>query len=136
MGILGRIPKQSSGKSLTIHAKSLPDEEKIRAFKEIHARNPDLQIKETMMECVNRFLSRHNWPPGNSQTLLQVFLEPIMHKCFRCKQLFSWLRKVLFISGRVEGLCSECFDKEQSKGAYCTIKKTLGVIGERELKST
>jgi len=80
-----RTPNPSSGKSLTIHAKTLSDEEKIRAYKEIHARNEDLKINASVMGHVDNFLKRHNWPPGNSQTLMSVFTEQkkIQQKCGR-----------------------------------------------------
>ena len=71
-----RKPKLNSGKSLTIHAKTLSDEEKIRAFKELHARNFDLELNSTIMEAINTFLKKHNWPPGNSQTVMEVFCNP------------------------------------------------------------
>lgn len=60
-----RLPNVRVGKSLTVHAKTPEEEEKIRAFKEIHARNPDLTIHDTIMEYIRQFLAKHNYPPGN-----------------------------------------------------------------------
>ena len=46
---------------------------KIRAFKEICARN-GLDMSEILYEyAVERLLIEHNWPPGNSQTVLASF---------------------------------------------------------------
>jgi len=35
------------------------------------------------MKDIDRFLQEHNWPPGNSQTLISVFTgqEKIVRKC-------------------------------------------------------
>lgn len=58
---------------------------KITAFKEICARN-GIQISDVLFEKVEAFLKEHNWPPGNSQTLLGVFpQEAAAPKCYICK---------------------------------------------------
>ena len=44
----------------------------IRAFKELCARN-DLKVSDVLYEKVEAFLKQHNWPPGNSQTVLSAF---------------------------------------------------------------
>jgi hypothetical protein len=56
---------------LTLCAKP-GQEDKIRAFKELAARN-DLEISDILFEKVEEFLKEHNYPPGNSQTLLSRF---------------------------------------------------------------
>jgi len=48
------------------------EKEKIKAVREICYRN-NLQIHDVLMEGVDAFLRKHHWPPGNSQTLLEVF---------------------------------------------------------------
>jgi len=115
-----RKPNLNSGKSITIHAKTLADEERIRAFKEIHARNFDLKIQATVMEAVNRFLSKHNYPPGNSQTLL---FQETLKKCSDCKQEFKHLTSVLYISGTRGLLCDPCLIIRQKQ---TVVKRVLG----------
>ena len=108
-----------SGKSITIHAKTVVDEERIRAFKEIHARNFDLQIQDTMMKAVNMFLAKHNYPPGNSQTLL--FQESVK-KCGKCKREFKHLTLVEYVSGSREWLCEGCVSLQRKRSV---VKKVL-----------
>lgn len=58
---------------------------KITAFKEICARN-GLEISKILFEKVEQFLKEHNWPPGNSQTVLEVYpKQPPAPKCHMCK---------------------------------------------------
>lgn len=114
-----RRPKLNSGKSLTIHAKNPSDIERIKAFKEIHARNFDLEIQGTMMEAVNRFLAKHNYPPGNSQTLL---FQETLKKCGKCKQEVKHLTLVEYISGSLAWLCDQCVLLEQKR---TVVKKIL-----------
>jgi len=123
---LTRLPNARVGKSLTVHAKTPEEEEKIRAFKEIHARNQDLSIHDTIMEYIRHFLAKHNYPPGNSQTVLTAFVGQPVEKCFRCGNTFPALIRVQFVSGLRAGLCRKCFEAEKAKGHYCTIKKVLG----------
>lgn len=49
-------------------------EEKIRAFKELIRRN-GLKIGDILFERVEEFLKEHNWPPGNSQTVINTFID-------------------------------------------------------------
>ncbi len=105
-----RQAKANSGKSLTIHAKTLADEEKIRAFKEIHARNSDLEIQRTVMANIEGFLAKHNWPPGNSQTLLEIFGAELSLMCVYCgKGGFKTLRRVNTPGGEMS-VCPSCYE--------------------------
>lgn len=117
--IMPRKPNLNSGKSITFHAKTPAHEERIKAFKEIHARNFDLEIQCTMMEAVNRFLAKHNYPPGNSQTLL---FQESKKKCGKCKREFKHLTLVEYISGSQEWLCPKCFGLQQKRSV---VKKIL-----------
>jgi len=58
-----------------------PDqEEMLRGFREIHARN-GLSMSDTLFACVEAFLKKHNWPPGQSQTqLVDAFGEELYDK--------------------------------------------------------
>jgi len=120
-----RPPNSKVGKSLTIHARTPIEEQKIKAFKELHARNPDLEIHQTIMEYIDNFLIKHNYPPGNSQTILETFIGDVHRKCFRCGNMFKTLRKVKFISGKVASVCSVCYDDYMNR---TLIKKDLGII--------
>ncbi len=111
-----------SGKSITFHAKNIADEERIRAFKEIHARNFDLQIQGTLMEAVNRFLANHNYPPGNSQTLL---FQETLKKCGQCKHEFKHLILVEYISGAQDWLCDKCLSLQQKRSVVKKILKKV-----------
>lgn len=48
------------------------ERERINAFKELCARN-NLKVRDVLMEKVDNFLRQHNWPPGNSQTVITSF---------------------------------------------------------------
>lgn len=50
------------------------ERERINAFKELCARN-NLKVRDILMEKVDSFLRQHNWPPGNSQTIITAFSE-------------------------------------------------------------
>ena len=117
--LVPRKPNLHSGKSITIHAKTISDEERIRAFKEIHARNFDLEIQTTVMEAVNRFLAKHHYPPGNSQTLL---FGETTKKCGECKEACKHLTLVECISGLRVWLCDQCLSLFQKR---TVIKRVL-----------
>lgn len=108
-----------SGKSITIHAKNPSDEDRIKAFKEIHSRNFDLEIQATIMEAVNKFLAKHNYPPGNSQTLL---FQETLKKCGKCKHDFNHLTLVEYVSGSRDWLCEGCLSLQQKRSV---VKKVL-----------
>jgi len=62
-------------------------EEKIKAFKEICARN-EIHVSDILFEKVEAFLIKHNWPPGNSQTLIFNFAEqPVKPLVVTCPKL-------------------------------------------------
>lgn len=89
------------------------ERDKIRAVKEICARN-DITIRDVLMNYgVEPFLRLHNWPPGNSQTILQSY--GVLHKqeCYLCHELVSQLVKVEFISGLERSICSSCLREDQ-----------------------
>lgn len=67
-------PPNPHAKSNRIVLKGNQEREvKIRAFKEICARN-GLDMSKIVYEyAVERLLKEHNWPPGNSQTILASF---------------------------------------------------------------
>lgn len=65
-----------------IRAKTTEEKTKIKAAKEICARNPELNIRSVLLEGIEAFLKKHNWPPGNSQTVLPGFGKgPIANAC-------------------------------------------------------
>jgi len=61
-------------KTATIIVKANNEDEatRIRALKEICVRN-NLEIRKVILAKIDRFLKEHHWPPGNSQTVLEVF---------------------------------------------------------------
>ena len=129
-------PPDPKSKGQQVYLKAKPGEEtKIRAFKEICARN-SIRVRDVLMEKVDAFLREHNWPPGNSQTVLEVFIGDVQHKCYRCKGMFPTLTEVEFISGLKAGLCGSCLEQEQAKGPYCTIKRILAPKRRRLKRGT
>ena len=69
-----RYPDRES-KTIRLVVSPRPGEEvKVRAFKELISRN-DLRISDILFEKVEEFLKEHNWPPGNSQTIITSFAE-------------------------------------------------------------
>lgn len=103
-------------------------EMEIRAFKELCARNGLSMSEELYERGIKTFLHEHNWPPGNSQTLLPKFGLTDKKRCFRCEGEFESLIKVLYKSGRTLSTCRTCLEKEQKKGPYSTVKRIVGVI--------
>lgn len=113
-----RNPNSNSGKSLTIHFTD-SEEKSVKAFKEIHGRNTELQIHSTIMEAVNRFLAKHNYPPGNSQTCL---FGETKKKCGKCPREVKHLTLVEYISGSQEWLCASCLRLQQKRSV---VKREL-----------
>lgn len=72
------MPRPPNPKSKTIQLilKCVNEHEavRVRACKEICARN-GIKIKDVLMQGVDSFLRKHNWPPGNSQTQMTTFVE-------------------------------------------------------------
>jgi len=122
-------PPDPKGKSNRLVLAASPEQEiYVRAFKEIVARN-GLTIRDILFEkAVLPFLKEHNWPPGNSQTVLPKFGLTDKKRCFRCKGEFESLIRVLYKSGRILGTCRNCLEGEEKKGTYSTVKRVLGVI--------
>ena len=120
-----RPPDHHSGRSLTFHANTPAEEERLKAFKELHARNPELSIQKTMMESVDLFLAQHNYPPGNSQTLLAEYGAIHKLKCERCGEMFDHLFRAKFVSGLVADYCKACLERAKAK---TTVKKVLGAV--------
>lgn len=123
-----RQANPKAGKSLTIHAGTPAEEEKIKAFKELHARNPDLQIQKTVMDCVDTFLAKHNWPPGNSQTQLSTFGAKNTLRCQSytgCRKIVPFLHKTEYASGVIENICDECLAIVRSQNC---VKKEWGIV--------
>jgi len=84
-------------------------ETEFRAMKEICARS-GLKLNEEIYErAVKSFLKDHNWPPGNSQTLLERFGSELTLVCVYCgKGGFKTLRKVTTPGGEMS-VCLSCF---------------------------
>ena len=71
------MPRRPDREAKTLQLALVPkpgQEEKIRAFKELIRRN-GLEISDVLFEKVEQFLKEHNWPPGNSQTVLVAFTD-------------------------------------------------------------
>lgn len=96
---------------------------KITAFKEICARN-SIQISDVLFEKVEEFLKKHNWPPGNSQTLLQVFpQEAAAPKCDMCTAEAA-ARLVYIKTGKSYPVCHK-HKRECLESGKWRVEKTL-----------
>ena len=63
-------------KIVQVVLKAKPEWEiEVRAFREICARNGIEMGRELYERGIRTFLRDHNWPPGNSQTVLPAFSE-------------------------------------------------------------
>lgn len=118
--VRGPDPK-SKVSQIVITAKNVDEEKKITAMKEIIARNPDLSISTTRtgkgegIKLVERFLAKHNWPPGNSQTVLPVFGVDGKKICGLCGKEAEHLYDCLFISGLRKWVCEHCKNQAKEK---------------------
>jgi len=100
------------------------DVQKFQAVREIVARNSDLTIKKALMPGVDLFLRKHNWPPGNSQTVLNSFGAKVKKECPWCGLAVDRLYKTEFISGLVTSICKGCLDDQNEK---TTVKRVVEV---------
>ena len=79
------------------------------AFKEICARNQLSMSEEIYERAIKVFLRDHHWPPGNSQTLLEVFEEkntiPKQEFCEVCGEAAVYRCNTIFSINSVKMLC-------------------------------
>jgi len=118
------IPKPPNPKSKTLRLVLIPkngQDDKIRAFKEICARN-NKEISDILFEKVEEFLRKHNWPPGNSQTIL---VPKQLLKCGLCNECFKHVWRVKYLSGKIIPSCKVCIEKKREKDL---IRKVLGLM--------
>lgn len=119
-----RKPKPDSEVPQMIYrAKTEEEKIKLKAFKEICARN-GIEMREVAAAAVDRFLREHNWPPGNSQTLLQVFGSETKKFCGLCGAETNKLYDCLFISGLRKWCCEHCKNEAEQK---TTLKHVYGM---------
>jgi len=119
-------PPNPKSKTCSLIVRAKPEWEiEIRAFKEICARNGIQYSEELMRRGVRPFLQEHNWPPGNSQTVLPSYGAIVKLKCESCGEMFDHLFRAKFVSGLVADYCKACLEREQAK---TTVKKVLGVV--------
>jgi hypothetical protein len=71
---------------------------------------------------IKSFLKEHNWPPGNSQTLLTTTLGKPQKQCSQCKKFFPILHKVKFVSGLTASVCGSCLEVHKKRNV---VKKVL-----------
>lgn len=124
-----KVPRQpdpnSKTQQLYFRATTVEEKNKVKAVKELCARNDDIEIKDVLMIGVDKFLRDHNWPPGNSQTVLSVYGALPKHVCSRCGEKFTKLQRVKFVSGSTGQLCPGCLEHEEAR---TVIKKRMGLI--------
>lgn len=63
---------KSKTTTVIVRANNEAEIQQIRAFKKLCVQD-DLEIRKVILQKINDFLREHNWPPGNPQTLLEVF---------------------------------------------------------------
>ena len=114
------MPRKPNPKSQTprITICGKPHQEvQIRAAKEIAARNGIDLSDEMFNRGVLSFLRAHNWPPGNSQTVLPVFGVDGKKICGMegCGKETDVLYHCLFISGLQAWVCKDCKEDAQQR---------------------
>lgn len=79
------MPKPPNLESNRIVIQGRIEEENIRikAFKEICNRN-GLTYRKEILDLINVFLRKHNWPPGNSQVLMTKFVDKRLIEKRKC----------------------------------------------------
>ena len=110
-------PKSKTA-TLILRGNNEDEDTRIRALKEICVRN-NLQIRKVLLDKINLFLREHNWPPGNSQTLL---FQESLKKCGKCKQEVKHLSLVEYVSSSREWLCDNCVKLQKKRSVF---KKVL-----------
>jgi len=125
----GRSPDpKSKVPQIIIRAKQgqVQEEIEVKAFKEICSRNGLNMREEIFTRAIRPFLKDHNWPPGNSQTLMEVYTEPKKKLvCAHCKKEAPKLYEALFISGAKLKFCEGCYqDAKRNK----LVKKFIKAI--------
>lgn len=117
---------------IIIRAKNPDEETKIRAMKEIIFRNPELTIttsknkKGEGIKLIERFLAAHNWPPGNSQTLMSSFTQTrITQKCDfpSCEEyaIYECVPKSKYAKPKVF-FCQGHYEEARDKGLLKSVK--------------
>lgn len=118
-------PPNPNAKFIRIVMDGKPEEEgEIKAFKEICARN-GIKVRDVMMPAVRDFLRKHNWPPGNSQTVLEAFGAKKQMECWRCHEILPHLNLVEFISGITKPVCKKCEDYCRAHRTFVRVVKQL-----------
>jgi len=123
-------PPEAKAKSHQLIVKAKPEEEvELAAFKELCARNGIKIRDEIFTRTIRPFLREHNWPPGNSQTVIDVYTTTLEEKkeliCERCGEKTEQLYEAMFISGKKLKECKNCFEHAKNKKL---VKKFLRVM--------
>lgn len=130
---MGRNPDpKSKVPQIVIRAMNADETIKINALKDIISRNPELTITTTKkrkgegIKMVEWLLGRHNWPPGNSQTILPVFGAEGKKICGfpSCGKETDVLYDCLFISGLRCWCCRDCKEDGEQR---TTLKEVFGM---------
>jgi len=106
-------------------------ETEFTAFKEICARNGLSMSQEIYDRAIKSFLRDHNYPPGNSQTLMKQFtqekLDTTICQMDSCSNKAEYLCFSAFPYGKDVKLCNQHRIDEERKG---------NVRGSKKLDST
>ena len=100
------------------------------AFKEICARNQLSMSEEIYERAIKVFLRDHHWPPGNSQTLLEVFEEkntiPKLIVCEVCGEAAVYRCTTIFSINTVKDLCQSHTFQFVRRKEVISKKKIIG----------
>ena len=123
------MPKVANPKSKTKQIVAKPKEEwqtEFTAFKELCARNGLSMSQEIYERAIIPFLREHNWPPGNSQTLIDVFVQKKIDDkivmCDSCGKEAVYRCRTVFPVKPVKNLCTWCTIRFEKNGEI--ISKT------------
>ena len=92
------MPRRPSPKSKTprivIEAKTEEELMKLRGLREIFSREEPGTMRKELWEAITHLLAKHNWPPGNPQSMLTSFgvQTKIMQQCQypNCHEIASY----------------------------------------------
>lgn len=118
-------------KTKQIVAKPRPEWEiEFVAFKEICARNGLSMSEEIYERAIKKFLEEHHWPPGNSQTLLEIYdggheESTVMCEIECCGEEAAYKCDTIFPFGRIKNLCAHHTSLFERR-CELTSKKRLG----------
>ena len=110
------MPRPPKPSSIQLIIRAKPEwEVEFRAFKELCARNGIQYSQEIYERAIRPFLRDHNWPPGNSQTVLNGFVPPIVTVCETKNCNAEAIYELHFPHKPTRKVCPSCLKEQKRK---------------------